>query len=194
MFTFPPLGLTSGLTADLSSLQVAVKIILVKQHITSEVTSVKLRMFTKVRIFMAPRQSASHICAQRARRETKVWRRTHHENIVPFLGITTDYSCPFAAPNPVAMISLWMDGGDLMNALNTGLTELKRLHLVRTARQVGYLWLIKSVKALRGRKRSRTLCVCSVLVLASIPNVVTSEQCILLISSMETYIRYLSPL
>ncbi|KAF7979520.1 hypothetical protein HWV62_42094 [Athelia sp. TMB] len=105
--------LTPELTVDMASLKVAVKIILVKQHITSEVTSFKLQMFTK-----------------RCRRETKVWCRTHHKNVVPFLGIAKDYTCPFAAPNPVAMISLWMDGGDLMNALNTGLTESKRLHLL----------------------------------------------------------------
>lgn len=89
---------------------------------------------------MTPRGRVSHIhyYTQRGRRETKVWCRTHHKNIVPFLGITTDCSYPFAGPNPVAMISLWMDGGDLMNALNTGLTESKRLHLVRITRQVEY--------------------------------------------------------
>ncbi|KAF7979515.1 hypothetical protein HWV62_42084 [Athelia sp. TMB] len=99
-------------TADGSKITVAVKIILVKQHIASEVTSFKLRTFIK-----------------RGRRETKVWHRTHHANIVPFLGITTDYSSPFAGPNPVAMISPWMDGGNLLNALNTDLTLSKRLHL-----------------------------------------------------------------
>ncbi|KAF7979242.1 hypothetical protein HWV62_43216 [Athelia sp. TMB] len=86
-------------------LTVAVKTIVVKRNITSEVTSVKMR---------------------RGGAEKS---ETHHENVVPFLGITTDIDSPFAAPNPMAMISLWMDRGNLLKALETNLTESERLHL-----------------------------------------------------------------
>lgn len=65
------------------------------------------------------------------RRELKVWARTHHENVIPLLGTTTDCSCPAAGPNPIAMISEWMERGNLETAMKTGLTDLECLHLVR---------------------------------------------------------------
>lgn len=76
---------------------------------------------------------------QRVHREQKVWAQTDHENVVPLLGTTTDYSIPFAGPRPIgidriAMISPWMNGGNLQEKLETDLEESERIHLVRPSR------------------------------------------------------------
>ncbi|KAF7979519.1 hypothetical protein HWV62_42092 [Athelia sp. TMB] len=118
-------------TSGGTQITVAVKIIVVKRNITSEVNSVKLRRFIKVHTFAIPVEEFYDLdfFLQRGRREMKVWQRTHHENVVPFLGITTDIDSPFTAPNPVAMVSLWMEGGNLLKALETNIMEPERLHL-----------------------------------------------------------------
>ncbi|KZP21573.1 kinase-like protein [Athelia psychrophila] len=79
---------------------VAVKIIMIRNNDTGKVTSADCRKLYK-----------------RARRERNIWERLEHENIVPLRGITTDCPFPFAGPNPIAMISPWMEGGNLFQAL-----------------------------------------------------------------------------
>ncbi|KAF7971707.1 hypothetical protein HWV62_20059 [Athelia sp. TMB] len=94
------------------AVHVAVKIIMVVDPFTGRVVSVDLPKYIK-----------------RGRRERKVWQRPKHENIIPLLGITTDYSSPLAPPNPVAMISPWMERGDLFKALNGNMAYSDRMHL-----------------------------------------------------------------
>ncbi|KZP21572.1 kinase-like protein [Athelia psychrophila] len=106
-------GKGSYISSDGSTIIVAVKIVLIKNNITGKVTSVDLRR-----------------CSKRGRRERKVWLRPAHENVIPLLGITTDYVFPLAGPNPIAMISPWMERGDLFKALQADLPESDRLHLL----------------------------------------------------------------
>ncbi|KZP07307.1 kinase-like protein [Athelia psychrophila] len=47
------------------------------------------------------------------RREIKLWKRLCHPNIVPLLGLTTDFGNPFR-PNLPGMVSPWMINGNLM--------------------------------------------------------------------------------
>ena len=76
-------------------------------------------------------------------REAVVWKRLEHQNIVPFLGITS---------SPLQLISEWMPGGDLMEYIKRH-PDADSLGLVG----VPLLWLILPslpLPAVRCRRRS----------------------------------------
>lgn len=64
---------------------------------------------------------------QRLRREIRVWARLQHGNILPLLGITSDFG-PYTS-----MVCPWMEDGDMHNFLQVKeqtLTLSNRLDLV----------------------------------------------------------------
>lgn len=81
--------------------------------------------------YVSENKTMSDSSRQRRRREEKVWQRPVHKNVVPLLGITTDYI--YLGLNLIAMISPWMERGDLFKALKTDPSVSDRLHYVRLA-------------------------------------------------------------
>ncbi|KZP04314.1 kinase-like protein [Athelia psychrophila] len=56
---------------------------------------------------------------KRRRREVQVWKRLQHQNIVHLLGTATDFPCRMeqGSPRPVALVSPWMERGNLTDLL-----------------------------------------------------------------------------
>ncbi|KAG2152499.1 kinase-like domain-containing protein [Suillus cothurnatus] len=52
---------------------------------------------------------------RRIRREIKIWMKLKHQNIVPFIGITTG----FGPPETISLVSPWIPNGTLTNFLET---------------------------------------------------------------------------
>ncbi|KZP04137.1 kinase-like protein [Athelia psychrophila] len=59
---------------------------------------------------------------KRRRREVQVWKRLRHQNIVHLLGTATDFPCRMlqGSPRPVALVSPWMERGNLKDLLSRG--------------------------------------------------------------------------
>ncbi|KAG1768632.1 kinase-like domain-containing protein, partial [Suillus occidentalis] len=67
---------------------------------------------------------------QRIHREIKIWMKLKHQNIVPFIGVTTG----FGPPETISLVSPWVPNGTLTNFLETygaKLTLMVKLWLVR---------------------------------------------------------------
>ena len=50
----------------------------------------------------------AHVNFQRFAREVVGWKWLHHENILPFVGVTSN-------PPPFSMVSVWMENGNIMS-------------------------------------------------------------------------------